>query len=86
MMSRFVIGMSIILALFSTAMLVLYFNCLHPQPLMLIWATVFNLSKLAEFLYLIVVMLSFKKIGNKVKKLLRGLFSKSNLKSSIAIR
>jgi hypothetical protein len=85
LMTRFVIGMSIILALFSIAMLVLYLNCLNPKPIMLVWATVFNMTKLAEFLYLIFVMLSYKKIGNKVKKLFRGLFSRSSLKSSLAI-
>jgi hypothetical protein len=85
-MSRFVIGMSIILVLFGIATLALYLNCLNPNPLMLIWATVFNLTKLAEFLYLIFVMLSYKKIGNKVKKLFRGLFSKKNLDNTLMIR
>ena len=85
LMSRFVIGMSIILALFSIAELAIYMNCLNPKPLMLIWATIFNFAKLIEFLYLIFVMLSYKKIGNKVKKLFRGIFSTTNVKSSMTI-
>lgn len=85
-MSRFVIGMSIILLLFATATLVLYLNCLSPRPLMLLWATVFNLSRLGEFLYLIGVMLAYKKIGKKVKKVFRGLFSEADAKSSLAMQ
>ena len=84
-MSRFVIGMSVILALYSIAELAIYMNCLDPKPLMIIWATIFNFAKLIEFLYLIFVMLSYKKIGNKVKKLFRGIFSTSNVKSSMTI-
>lgn len=67
-------------------MLALYFNCLDPNPLMLIWATIYNLTKLIEFLYLIFVMLGYKKIGNKVKKLFRGLFSKASEDSAMVIR
>lgn len=85
-MTRFVIGMSIILVVFSVATLVLYLNCLDPNPLMLIWASIFNLTKLVEFLYLIFVMLSYKKVGNKVKKLFRGAFSRQSVGSSVLIR
>lgn len=69
--------MSLILALLSIAMLVLFLNCtsLNPQPLTMIWATVFNLTRVAGFFYLIVVMLNYKKIGNKTKKLFRRAWS-----------
>lgn len=53
---------------------------------MLIWATVFNLTKLGEFVYLIVVMLAYKKVTNKVGKLFRGLFSQPSRNSVMAIQ
>jgi hypothetical protein len=85
-MTRFVIGMSIILLVFATATLALYLNCLSPHAPMLVWTTVFNLSRLVEFLYLVGVMLAYKKIGKKVKKLFRGLFSEADVKSSLAMQ
>jgi hypothetical protein len=41
----------------------------------MIWATVFNLTRVGGFMYLIVVMLNYKKIGNKTKKLLRSVWT-----------
>jgi hypothetical protein len=85
-MSRFVIGMSVIMLLFATASLVLYLNCLSPNPGLLIWTTIFNFARLVEFIFLIAVMLAYKKISKKVKKLFRGLFSDSSVKSSLAMQ
>jgi hypothetical protein len=78
--------MSLILVLFSTAMLVLFLNCLKtdPEGIMMVFATIFNLTRLAEFIYLIGVMLNYRKIGNKVKKLFRRGFG-SNPKDSMAM-
>lgn len=86
LISRFTIGMSLILVLFSAAMLVLFLNCLNTDPdgSMMVFATIFNLTRLAEFIYLIGVMLNYRKIGNKVKKLFRRGFG-SNPKDSMVI-
>ena len=48
LITRFTIGMSIIQCFFSAAMLVLYFNCLSSSPnqQILIFATIFNLTRL----------------------------------------
>jgi hypothetical protein len=64
--------------MFSLAMLLLYLNCRSdsPNPLMLIFATIFNLTRIAEFFYLIVVVMLYKKIGRKIKKFIRSCFSK----------
>jgi len=69
--------MSLILALLSIALLVLFLNCLSssPKPLIMIWASVFNLTRIIQFFYLIMVMLNYKKIGNKAKKLFRSALS-----------
>lgn len=85
-MSRFVIGMSIILTVMAAATFGLYLNCLSPKPEMLVCATIFDICRLVEFIYLIGVMLTYNKIGKKVKKLFRGLFSDSDVKSSLAMR
>jgi len=46
MITKFVVGMSIFLILFSAALILLYYNCIYPRPLFLIWATVFNFTKI----------------------------------------
>lgn len=41
---------------------------------MLIFATIFNLTRIIEFGYLISVMVLYRTIGNKIKKLFRSFF------------
>jgi hypothetical protein len=79
--------MSIILALLSIAVLALFFNCFSntPQPLVMIAATVFNLTRVIGFIYMIVVMLTYKKIGNKAKKLFRSAISRHNAANAMDI-
>ncbi len=45
-MSRFVIGMSIILLILAASTFGLYLNCLSPNPAMLVWATIFDFCRL----------------------------------------
>ena len=67
--------MSIALTLFSIALIILYVNCINPNPMHNIWATVFNLTKIIESIYLLVIMLTYQRINKKVKKFMRKLFS-----------
>ena len=63
----------------AVAVLALYLNCRssNPNPLINTFATIFNLTRLAEFIYLICVLMMYKKIGKKVKKYLRKCFVKN---------
>jgi hypothetical protein len=70
----------------AVAVVTLYLNCRssNPNPLMLIFATIFNLTRLAEFIYLICVLMMYRKIGKKVKKYIRKCFVK-NVKDDISL-
>jgi hypothetical protein len=78
LIARFTIGMSIIELLYSVANFVLFNNCqlYDPLPSMMVFATIFNLTRILEFCYLIAVMLLYPKIGKKVKKLFRSLITR----------
>lgn len=75
---RFIIGESVIVVLFAIATLIIFINCQNaaPNPLIMIFATIFNLTRIFEFAYLFYVIVRYKRIGNKVKKMLRSLISR----------
>jgi len=87
LITRFTIGMSIILVLLSGAMFILFTNCLSDQPIskMMVFSTIFNLTRMIQFGYLIAVMLTYRKVGNKVKKLFRSAFSSKNDATNVMI-
>lgn len=77
LISRFTIGMSIIQCVYASALFILYMNChsTNPSSGLQVFATIFNLTRIVEMVYLIIVLILYKKIGNKIKKLLRSMFN-----------
>ena len=75
----FVVVQSILIILFDCSLGIVYFNCFkeEPVPELMFFATIMNLSKLLQTVFLVFFIQTDPTIKKKTKKYLRSFFKKN---------
>lgn len=82
--SYFVVVYTILIMLFNVSVGVVYFNCFRANPLpeLLAFATIMNVSRILQTIFLLYFIMSDQTIKKKTKKFLRSLFQPKNAENS----
>ena len=79
LVARFTIGISLLETFMVAAKVILFLDCDsgNSRPNLSFFATVYNVASILKFIYFLIVMLLYPKIGKKVKKFMRKCINSS---------